>query len=221
MLDWLANRWYDLCCSVTWTAMTTGWSLRFEGSRHVPRSGPVLLVANHQSFLDPPLVAVCVARRLSFLARKSLFKNRFLGGLIRSLKAYPVDQEGVAAAGLKETLDLLERGKAVLAFPEGERTWTGEMQPFKAGVALLIRRAVPAIVPVGIAGAFAALPRTAMLPRWSPIFLPPTGSAIAVSIGQPLDAKRFAAMPREEMLAALSREVRQVQLRAERLRRKG
>src|SRR5712692_10259370 len=87
MLDWVANRWYDLVWSVTWTAMTAGWSLRFKGSRHVPRYGPVLLVANHQSFLDPPIIAICVRRRISFLARKTLFKNRFFGALLRSVRA--------------------------------------------------------------------------------------------------------------------------------------
>ena len=220
MPDWLGNCWYDFCYSIAWATMTAGFNLRSEGRRHVPTSGPVLLVANHQSFFDPPCIGLSTSRRLCYLARKTLFKPPLVDRFLRSLKGVPVDQEGIAAAGLKATLDQLSKGEAVLVFPEGERSWSGAMLPFKPGISLLIKKARPPIVPIGIAGAAKALPRGGKFPRLSPIFLPSTGSDIAVSIGKPLDGERFAAMPREVMLEELFREIRKMQERAERLRRK-
>jgi 1-acyl-sn-glycerol-3-phosphate acyltransferase len=220
MPEWVSNCWYDFCSAIAWTSLTVGFSLRTEGSRHLPARGPVLLVANHESFLDPPAVGVACGRRLSYLARKTLITESLVGKLVESLRIVPVDQEGVPTAGLKTTLDLLEKGEAVLVFPEGERTWTGRMQPLKPGIALLLRRATPTIVPVGIAGAFDALPRGVTFPRFSPMFMPPTGGDIAVSIGKPIDGKRLAALSREEILSTLYDEIQKAKERAQRLRRK-
>jgi 1-acyl-sn-glycerol-3-phosphate acyltransferase len=161
-----------------------------------------------------------VRRRLCYLARQTLFRHRLFGRLLRSLKSVPVDQDGVAAAGLKAIIDVLEHGEAVLVFPEGERTWTGEMQPFKAGVAFIIQRLAPPIIPIGIAGAYEALSRTTKWPGLSPIFMPRTGADIAVSIGKPLDGRHFAQMRRDALCEALFQEVSKERLRAEQLRRK-
>lgn len=220
MRDWLSALWYG---TSYWTAkigLTLGFSLRVEGARHVPRRGPVLLVANHESFLDPPLVGVACPRMVWFLGRKTLFRNRFFATLVRSLNCVPVDQDGVAKEGLKTTLDLLHSGKPVVVFPEGERTSTGEMGPLKPGVHLLIKRAAAPIVPVGIAGAFQAFPRTRAFPVPSPLFMPATGSSIAVSIGKPIPCERLQELPRAKVLAELTDAIRTVRTRAQRLRRK-
>src|SRR4051812_23446254 len=112
MPELVKNLWYDLARSVTWATMTMGFSLRIEGAHHLPRDGPVLVLGNHQSFLDPPTigVAACGSRRLTYFARKSLFRNRYFRWLIASLKAIPVDQEGVAKEGLKVLIERLELG---------------------------------------------------------------------------------------------------------------
>ena len=199
---------------LTWT-----FHYRYEGSRNVPPQGPVLLLANHQSYLDPPIIGCAVHRHLCFLARKTLFRNRFFAGLIRRLNAVPLDQEGVAKEGLKSILEELKAGQAVVVFPEGERTHTGEVQPLKPGILLLIKRIEAPIVPVGIAGAFDALPRTRKWPKLSPLFLPTTGADLAVSIGKPIPAQRFRDMPREQALAELREALKQAKERAERLRR--
>src|SRR5260370_12459932 len=172
MRDWLGNCWYDFCYSVSWATMSSLFSLRFEGGRNVPDRGPALLVANHQSFFDPPAVGLSVRRRLCYLARQTLFRHRLFGRLLRSLKSVPVDQDGIAAAGLRAIIDNLEHGAAVLAFPEGGRRWSGAMQPVKPGVPLIIQRVAPPLIPIGIAGAYRALPRPAKRPRGSPILFP-------------------------------------------------
>ena len=86
---------YRLSAAIMWLF----FSLRVAGRKNVPRHGSVLLVANHESFLDPPLVGVAAyPRKPSYVARKTLFRNRLFGWMLRSVGAFPIDQEGV---GLK------------------------------------------------------------------------------------------------------------------------
>ena len=186
----------------------------------IPRTGPVLVLANHQSFFDPILIGLASPRPLIYLARKTLFKPPWFARLIRSLNAVPVDQEGVAKEGFKTILRHLQAGEAVVVFPEGTRTETGALSPLKPGIQLLIKRLRMPIVPVGIAGAFEALPYWEKLPKLSPLFGEASKSSVAVTVGEPIDSQCYADMPREQMLAELTAELQKVQDRAERLRRK-
>jgi 1-acyl-sn-glycerol-3-phosphate acyltransferase len=204
----------------TFATLTLASSLRFAGRRHMPRRGPVLVIANHQSYLDPSLVGVASPRPLRYLARKTLFRHPAFAWFIRQLGALPVDQEGVAKEGLKVVLEELRQGQAVVVFPEGQRTFDGKLQPLMPGIHLLLRRSQAPIVPVGIAGAFTALPRTRHWPKLSPLFLPPTDSTLAVYIGRPLDGRRYAELARAQALAELFEELQKVHDRAEKLRRK-
>jgi 1-acyl-sn-glycerol-3-phosphate acyltransferase len=123
-----------------------------------------VLLANHESHLDPVLVGVASRRPLSFLARKSLFQGPF-GLLIRSLDAIPLDRDGMGIAGLREVIRRLKQGEATLVFPEGTRTHDGEIGPFQPGFGILVRRSGATIVPVGVDGAYEAWPRHRRLPR--------------------------------------------------------
>jgi 1-acyl-sn-glycerol-3-phosphate acyltransferase len=217
--SFLHARWLDLVHLAGLTSFTLGFSFRFEGTDNVPAAGPALLIANHQSFLDPYLVGVCTQRRLVYLARKTLFRNPWFGALIRSLNSVPIDQDGVGKEGLRIVLDKLAQGHAVLVFPEGSRTPDGPMHELKPGIHLLMRRTQATIVPVGIAGAYQAWPIWRPYPIPAPLFLPAGNGTIAVSIGKPLDSKIFADMPRDETLGRLFAEIECVQRRAENLRR--
>jgi 1-acyl-sn-glycerol-3-phosphate acyltransferase len=220
MRNWLSDAWYDFNYSAIWVGFQFGWSYRSEGFRYVPQRGPVLVVSNHQSFVDPLLVGLGVRRRFTYLARKTLFRNPVFGGYLRSVRCVPVDQEGVAKEGLKAVLQKLKDGNAVLIFPEGERTPTGQMLPLRPGVHLLIKRGMCPVLPVGLAGAFESYPRSAKLPVLSPIFMPATKGTVAAVVGKPLDPKKLADMPREDLLQLLFREIDQLRERAEVLRRK-
>lgn len=140
--------------------------LRRINTTRVPREGPALLVANHASHLDPPILGLCVTtRRMRPVARESLFKNPVFGRLLRTLGCIPLrDNEGDIGA-VRTALESLKRGEVVILFPEGSRSYDGELQPFKRGAALLLRRAKCPVVPVAIDGAFEAWPRTRKFPR--------------------------------------------------------
>jgi 1-acyl-sn-glycerol-3-phosphate acyltransferase len=219
MPGWLNAAWYEVCRCHIMAGLTLGFSLRFEGGRNIPAQGPALLIANHESFLDPIAVGLTTTRQLCYLARKSLFTPGF-GWFLRSVGCVPVNQDGIAKEGLKTILRLLGQGRAVLVFPEGERTITGEMNPLKPGIQLLIKRTQAPIVPVGIAGAFEAFPRTRKVPRLSPLFMPAGKGTIAVSVGQPLDARHYLELPRAQMLIELQQAIQAMKDRAEHLRRK-
>lgn len=218
--NWQSYCFYEMVYFISMFSSVVGWSLRREGIGNVPRQGPVLFIANHQSYFDPLIVGLAVRRHLQFVARKSLFRNPAFAFLIRLLNAVPIDQDGIGIEGLRITLQQLEAGKAVIVFPEGERTDDGRIHALQPGIQLLIRKTQAPIVPIGIAGAFDAWPRGQPLPMPAPIFLPAGNATIAVSVGKPLSAQRFLAMPRPQLLEELYWEIDVVYERAEQLRRK-
>jgi 1-acyl-sn-glycerol-3-phosphate acyltransferase len=219
MSPWVARRWYDFLFWVTFYGFTFGHSLRVIGRRNVPKSGPLLVVCNHQSFFDPVLVGLAVRRYLDYLARDSLFKNRYFAAMIRSVGGLKIDRN-FGKEGLQATLDLLDRGRAVLVFPEGERTHDGEMESFKAGISLLIKRVEAPIVPVGLAGAYCAWSRYKKLPSFAPLFLAAKPATIALSVGKPIDPATLKGLSREAMLEKLHQAVEVEFAKAKRLKRK-
>jgi 1-acyl-sn-glycerol-3-phosphate acyltransferase len=212
--------WYTPVYWLSLILLTLGFSLRMKGSRRVPRTGPVLVLANHGSFFDPPLLGVVSPRPLVYLARKTLFQPPWFGWLIHSLNAEPIDQEGSAKGGLQSALKRLQAGDAVVVFPEGTRTETGALSPLKPGVLLLMKRVRVTIVPVGIAGAFEALPYWEKVPKLSPLLGTATRSSIAVVVGRPIDSRHYEGMPREKALADLTAVLQGLKDQAEQLRRK-
>jgi len=131
----------------------------------VPLEGPVILASNHLSFLDPPLVGSGVHRGINYMARKTLFRYPGIGALLRSWNAVPVDRDGGSAAGLKEILDRLKRGGAIIMFPEGTRSLTGELQPARSGIGLAIIKSSAPVVPVRVFGTFEAYGKGVKFPR--------------------------------------------------------
>jgi 1-acyl-sn-glycerol-3-phosphate acyltransferase len=220
MDDLLSYLWYETIFWTSGPAFTLGFSLRTEGMRNVPQTGPALLIANHQCFLDPNLVGLAARRHLRYVARKSLFKNKLFSWLIRSLQAIPIDQEGIGLEEIRNILKHIQAGRAVLVFPEGQRTYDGQLQPLRPGVALLIKKAQAPVVPVGIAGAFEAWSRHRAFPIPAPLFLPAQNGRIAVSIGPTLDGRKLAEMPRQQVLDLLFQELQKAFEKASRLRRR-
>lgn len=203
----LGTAFYEFAYWVTAAALTFGFRLRVWGVRNVPMRGPVLFLANHQSFLDPPAIGVAVNRHISYLARKTLFKQPAFGALLRALNSVPIDQEGVGKEGIRGILERLEAGEAVLVFPEGERCWDGDMNQLKPGISLLLKRVQVPIVPIGIAGAFDTWPRTVKLPKFSPLVGRGSGCPLTISIGPPRDPKSYAHLGRDELLTTLHRDI--------------
>lgn len=151
---------------------------RILNAERVPMKGPVILAANHASFLDPPLIGAALKRPLNYLARDTLFKAPVVGSLLRAWKVVPVDREGGGAAGLRSILDRLLAGGAILLFPEGTRTPTGQLQPARSGIGLAVIKSTAPVVPVRIFGSYEAYGRDARFPR---------PHQVTVQFGQPME----------------------------------
>ncbi len=219
---WWQSCLYNICHTALGTALTFGSSLRVQGRNNVPSSGPVLLLANHASHVDPVLVALATDRYLSFVAKLEHFQNRFMAWLLRNGGAFPIHR-GVGTEAIKETRRRLQQGKAVLIFPEGTRTNhpQGQMQDLKPGIVPIMKGIGVPVVPVGIAGSINMLPRGARVPKLSPIFAPPNDASLSVSVGKPIASNTFAGMPREDVLEELARLIAAEKVRAEEMRKGG
>jgi 1-acyl-sn-glycerol-3-phosphate acyltransferase len=191
---------YEIARFVVAFVLILIYRARAYDARRVPAVGPVLLAANHQSYLDPPLIGAFVAtRQLSYLARAGLFSFRVFGWLISLFNSLPIREDGGDAAAIKETLRRLERGEAMLIFPEGTRSPDGSMATFKRGVALLVRKSRCPVVPVAVEGCFDAFPR-GRLPRL-------LGHRVAVAYGHPIAYDELMQDGPDAALDRLAREI--------------
>ncbi len=145
--------------------MRAWFGLRVRGAEHVPASGPALIVSNHQSILDPPVIGGAARRQIYFLAKAELFRIPMFGSLIRALHARPVRREGSDPGALRTAAQLLGEGKALLVFPEGTRSLNGRLGEGKPGVGMLAVTSGAPVVPVYVSGTLEALPKGSAWPR--------------------------------------------------------
>jgi 1-acyl-sn-glycerol-3-phosphate acyltransferase len=176
----LHDAYYALCQIVCWAVCLVLFRYRVIRLARLPRTGPVLLAVNHQSYVDPVLAGSAMPRPVHFMARRTLFVGAF-GRLIRSVYAFPVDRDRADLQAVREAMALLGRGRCLLIFPEGTRTKDGRLGPMRSGFGMLARRSGAPIVPVYIDGAFRAWPRQRLLPR------PRT---IRIWLGEPIRVSR-------------------------------
>jgi 1-acyl-sn-glycerol-3-phosphate acyltransferase len=152
--------WYGLFQWSLWFWFKLLFGIRFYGRENLPRSGGVLLLCNHQSFLDPLLCGSCANRQLFYVARDTLFKNPAFKWLIESVNARAIKRDMADIAAMKMLIEKLKAGNGIVLFPEGTRTHDGKIADIKPGFGLLSRRANVPVVPVLIDGAFECWPRT-------------------------------------------------------------
>jgi 1-acyl-sn-glycerol-3-phosphate acyltransferase len=196
-IPWL---WYELCKGVVSLVGSVVWRTRYFGRENIPAEGAAMIVCNHQSHLDPPLVSVGCPRQIYIMARKTLFDNPVFGRLIRSIHAVPIDRDGVGAAGIKECLKLLKRGEILLIFPEGTRSPNGQVQPFRPGFVTLAARTGAAIVPAAIEGAQRVWPRSRSYPLPGKVFVR-YGEALSVEEVQQHDPQKLLEIVQQRVLA--------------------
>jgi 1-acyl-sn-glycerol-3-phosphate acyltransferase len=177
--------------------------MSFYGKENVPEQGAFVLIGNHQSFLDPVFCGICLKRPLYFLARDSLFTNRFFGWLIASVNTIPVRRGEADLSAAKKVIGKLKEGNGVCIFPEATRSRDGKISAFKSGFGLLCRRGEAAVVPVMIDGAFECWP------RHKKIFSP--GSKIVIRYGECIVAEQVKGMTDGQLAENLTMMLRQMQ----------
>lgn len=133
--------------------------LRIRGTERIPATGAVILCANHSSYFDSMLLALCTRRQVHFLIHHAFYHHPLLGRFVRACGAIPVTQRGSDKEAMANALAELRSGGVVGIFPEGRLTLTGTPNRGKSGAALLAAATGAAIVPVTIAGAFSVYPK--------------------------------------------------------------
>jgi 1-acyl-sn-glycerol-3-phosphate acyltransferase len=140
--------------------------MAYFGVEHVPKTGPVLLAPNHQSYADPFWIGLPIRRPIHFMTWSRVFRVSYLRPLLRYFQCFPVDPDKpFDKSALKTTQELLRAGQAVMIFPEGGRTPHGDLQEFKAGAfRIAVKMEVP-IVPITLNGGFEVWSMHRKLPR--------------------------------------------------------
>src|SRR5215213_7150810 len=123
--------------------------LRRLGTEHIPDGG-VILASNHRSFLDPFAIGCCLGRPIYFVAKQELFKNPLVGWFLNCLGAFPVERGASDEESVATSLALLERGEAVVIFPEGTRIRSGSLAPPRRGVGRLALQSGSPVVPIAV-----------------------------------------------------------------------
>lgn len=177
------------------------YALSGEGAGWIPRRGPAMIVSNHPSYYDPFLLSAFSPRPITFLAWERLFEIPLLGSFIRTLGTIPVPVDAASKEALRRSLATLREGRITCVFPEGGRTRTPPLDPFKEGAFRIAARAEVPVIPAAIRGASEIWPRGRRLPR--------AGGRIRVSYLPPLPAglppAEAARRAREAILERLSR----------------
>ena len=155
--------------------------LRVEGARHCPRKGGCVVVSNHQSFYDPPLVGVALPRMLIYTPRATLKASWFYRIVTRGLDLEPVARDGRDVGAARRMIERVRDGEVLVLFPEQTRTRDGSLGTITPGFHMIAAHAPAPVLPVLIEGAFEAWPRTDKRPHW--------GRRIRIRVGPPLEVK--------------------------------
>jgi len=176
--------------------------VRVSGLEGLPRSGPLIIAANHLSNADPPFIGgwlgPALDRRPTFLAKDVLFSGP-LGIFIRSLGAQPVKAGGSDIGAYRVAKGVLDRGGVVAILPEGTRSFDGVMGQPKPGVSLLATRTGTPVLPVGVSGTDVLIGRGKVLPA--------IGTRISLRVGRPFHLAIPPSSDRREALQAADEEL--------------
>lgn len=131
---------------------------KVEGAEKVPLQGPVVFVSNHNSFMDPPIMGVAIPRAVSYMSRDDVFKYPVLSWLLPRLYVIPLARGSSDLGAIKAAIRALKDGMSLGIFPEGRRSRTGAIEPFKTGAAAIALRSGATVVPAAIIGSDKAWP---------------------------------------------------------------
>ena len=168
--------------------------LEVMGRESVPPFAPLIVIANHVSFNDPPVLVAAMDRDLSFIGKRELFRDPVSSFFMRGFQVYPLDRSGSGVDGVRLALSLLAQDRAVVIFPEGRRSPDHALIPGQPGAAYVALKAQASILPVGITGG-------EKFPSWR---MPLPLCRLRVNIGQPFSLPSIDGAPNRQVLKNLT-----------------
>ena len=173
---------------------STFGKLEVTGRESVPPFAPLIIIANHVSFNDPPVLVAAIQRKLSFIGKRELFRDPVTSFLMRGFQVYPLDRSGSGVDTVRLALGLLAQDRAVVIFPEGTRSPDHTLIPGQPGAAYLALKSQSTILPVGITGG-------EKFPSWR---MPLPLCRLRVNIGQPFSLPNLEGNPDRQVLKSLT-----------------
>lgn len=185
--------------------------IEVRGVEKLEGLGHCVLMSNHQSHLDPPLIIRSSSRPISFLAKIELFRFPGFGWALRRLGHIPVDrrQRESAFASIEKAAEEVAEGRAVLVFPEGTRGTEADLLPFKKGGFVLAIKSGAPIVPIGIGGT-----RTVYPPGW---WVTGRGGRVAMVVGDPIPTDGVTLEDKDALMAEVRERISQLRDEARRI----
>ncbi|MAI66877.1 MAG: hypothetical protein CMJ26_03245 [Phycisphaerae bacterium] len=197
--------WWTFMISVMRVLFYVIYRMRCSGHELVPRTGPLIIVANHQSNFDPPIIGAIMNDRPSKgIARKTLLDSKLLGAYISAFGVIAINRGESDMVAIRKAIQELKEGRCVMIFPEGTRTKTGEMGEFQRGFWLLVKKSKAAVLPIGIDGAFDAYPTGSR---------PKLRGWIEAAVGEPITAEELLVKGEEDGIAFVRSKVEALMLR--------
>jgi 1-acyl-sn-glycerol-3-phosphate acyltransferase len=128
------------------------------GHDKIPKSGPVIVVCNHVSYVDPTILGAAIKRECAFIARSELWNNKFLAWILPRLGTFPIHKDRVDREAIEKGLNALKKGLVLVIFPEGTRSEDGNLIRAEAGAALFVQKSGAPVVPAALIGPEVMLP---------------------------------------------------------------
>jgi 1-acyl-sn-glycerol-3-phosphate acyltransferase len=123
---------------------------KVEGREHVPKEGPLVVVSNHTSYWDPVLVGCALPREVRFMAKAELFSYPILKNILHAVRAFPIKRGTSDRTALRMAIKLLQENEVIGIFPEGTRSKSGTLLPFKSGINMIAYKANSPILPIAV-----------------------------------------------------------------------
>jgi len=137
------------------------------GRKNIPSEGGFIIASNHVSNFDPFLIGLSLRRRISYMAKDTLFRNSIMRTMLKWVETFPVKRDSSDIGALRECLRRLQRGFPVVVFPEGTRKLSGVESKMQSGIGFLAVKGNKPVIPVYIDGSDKVLPKGARFPKRS------------------------------------------------------
>lgn len=145
---------YDVIVNIAYVLFSIVFRFKVIGKENIPLNGKLVVCSNHSNNLDPVVISMFFPRRISWMAKKELFDNKFISFIGKNVGAFPVNREEVDIGAVKNSLKILKEDRVLGIFPEGTRVKKMNLDNAKSGVSLLAIRSKAPVLPIYIEASY-------------------------------------------------------------------